>query len=310
MSNYITIDGGTTNTRVSLISDGNTVAIKKINLGARSSIDDKSALTSALKSAISDILAENGLAESDIIRILASGMITSEFGLCKLDHIPAPAGIKELHDSMHEVVINEVSTIPFVFVRGVKLSGDELCSCDIMRGEETELIGLGALPSSVYILPGSHSKIIYTDKDGRIDRFFTMLTGEMLAALSSSTILKDAVDLSVSKTDTDYLIRGYRYATKDGLNEALFKVRILKNIFGANKEQTYSFYLGAVLSGEINKIVKLNPERIIVGGKEQLKSAICTILEGIFSGDVISVGRDDVDTSVSRGIIKIYNYKA
>lgn len=309
MTNYITVDGGTTNTRVCLVSNGAALGVKKINLGARASIDNKTAQAQALKEAITALLSEHKMSECDISAILASGMITSEFGLCKLDHVIAPAGIKELRDTVHRVVMSDISTIPFVFIRGVKLAGDNLCECDMMRGEETELIGLGALPESVYILPGSHSKIVYTDKDGRIERFFTMLTGEMIAALSSGTILKDAVDLSVNETDVDYLLRGYRYATDEGLNEALFKVRILKNVFGASKEEIYSFFLGAVLSGEINKILKLAPRRIIVGGREQLKLALCSILSSTSDCEIIPVSAGDVDSSVSRGAIAIYEHK-
>ena len=60
MKKYITIDGGTTNTRVSLIEDGASVATKKISRGAKAGIDDRDGLKTALKGAISAILAENG----------------------------------------------------------------------------------------------------------------------------------------------------------------------------------------------------------------------------------------------------------
>ena len=58
-------------------------------------------------------------------RILASGMITSEFGLCLLEHLIAPCGMGELAASMHEVVLEDISKIPFVFARGVKTCGEE-----------------------------------------------------------------------------------------------------------------------------------------------------------------------------------------
>lgn len=83
----------------------------------------------------------NGLCETDIECILASGMITSEFGLCNLEHIKTPAGICELHNSMYKTYINEISELPFVFIRGVKTDAEVYENFDMMRGEETKLMG-------------------------------------------------------------------------------------------------------------------------------------------------------------------------
>ena len=169
MKIYITIDGGTTNTRVNLVKDRQIIDTRKIARGAKAGIDDKDGLKIALKDAIRDLLDSNsidgtpieciegsncatadgakkaGIRESDVIRILASGMITSEFGLYELPHLTAPAGIKELHDSMAEVSFPEISPIPFVFIRGIKVNSDKLCDFDMMRGEETELVGINFL---------------------------------------------------------------------------------------------------------------------------------------------------------------------
>ena len=51
MKNYITIDGGTTNTRISLIIDGRAVETIKLSLGARSGIDNNDALKKAIADA-------------------------------------------------------------------------------------------------------------------------------------------------------------------------------------------------------------------------------------------------------------------
>ena len=203
MKAYVTVDGGTTNTRVTLVRDGRVCDTVKIALGARKSMEGTGELKAAIRDAISSLLARSGLAPTDVSRILASGMITSEYGLCPLPHAEAPAGIRELHDSMHEILLPDVSEIPFVFIRGVKQLGTSVADTDMMRGEESELYGItdGTEGKTLYVLPGSHSKLIETDGEGRISRFSTMLTGEMLAAVATGTILKDAVDLSVSEFD-------------------------------------------------------------------------------------------------------------
>ena len=38
--------------------------------------------------------------------------------------------------------MTEISDIPFVFMRGVKLEGQDIDDFDMMRGEETELMAL------------------------------------------------------------------------------------------------------------------------------------------------------------------------
>ena len=305
---YITIDGGTTNTRIRLVMAEKVVDTISLGLGARAGIDGIDTLKSGIKDGILTLLSMHNLSETDIECILAAGMITCEFGLCHLDHIIAPAGISELHDSMHKVTFPEISSIPFVFIRGVKTDCKSLSSADMMRGEEAELMGL-VTPNygkCVYVLPGSHSKIINTDADGKITDFSTMLTGEMIASLSQNTILKDAVDLSTSEIDAEYLLSGYDYATESGINEALFKVRILKNLFGADKVQCYSFFMGICLADEIAKIIRTDADSVVIGGKAQIKKAMTKILENHSNKRIIALD-DNAESASSLGMIRIYN---
>lgn len=308
MKRYITVDGGTTNTRVRLVCDRAIILTKQIPIGATKNINGNGELKRELKRSIEDILSENFLTESDIIRVLASGMITSEFGLVELPHVKAPADICLLHESMAEVTFPDICSIPFVFTRGIRVDSDILENVDIMRGEETEIIGIISDHDCIYVLPGSHSKIIEVDSNGKICRFSTMLTGEMISSLSQSTILKDAVDLSQNEFDEETLLLGYTYAKKNGLNNALFKTRVLKNILKYNKKQVYSFFIGAVLEGEIDFILSLDSEKIIIGGRKQIREAMATLLNANSSKQVITLDDDIVDSSTSLGMIKIFEY--
>ncbi len=243
---------------------------------------------------------------------MASGMITSEFGLCHLEHIKAPAGIRELHDGIEKVYLSEISEIPFAFIRGVKLASEGFENFDVMRGEETELMGImnADYGECIYILPGSHSKIIKVDAEGRIADFSTMLTGEMISALSQQTILKDAVDLSLSEIDNEYLLLGYDYSVKEGINKALFKTRILKNFCGKDKKEVYSFFLGAVLSGEIKSIIESKAKTVVLGGRKQIKNAMAKILIKRDNKKVILLDENTVDMSTSIGAVRIFEYRA
>ena len=142
MEYFITIDGGTTNTRLSLVGDEKLLAQRRLPFGARLGGAEPRKYRDGIRDAIAELLSENRLTEGEITRILASGMITSENGICHLPHTSLPAGIKELHATMHETVIPEISGIPFVFLRGLRTAADSLEDADMMRGEETELLGL------------------------------------------------------------------------------------------------------------------------------------------------------------------------
>ena len=308
MDNYITIDGGTSNTRISLIVKNDTVDKLKFNIGAQKGIDDKKILTQTIKQGIDTILKNNNLTEDKIDKILASGMITSEFGLINLPHIATPVGIEKLHNNLYETIIPEISPIPFVFVPGIKCRSESLESCDLIRGEETEFMGLFK-GEGIYILPGSHSKIIIADKDQRIIDFKTTLTGELISSLCKNTILKDSVSLENTKINPDFLLKGYKFCKENGINTSLFKVRILDKLFDENKSNLYSFFMGVVLCGEIEQILLKKPKRIIIGGQNEIKQAISILLKEFSQAEVEIIDNSQAEQAVSSGIIKIYTYR-
>lgn len=306
MAMYITVDGGTTNTRVSLVADRKIISSRKMTIGAGAR--DVDGLKRAVRTAILQLLSENELSEKNIECILASGMITSEYGLCSLAHVSIPADAKKLNDNLYKTVIPEVSELPFVFIRGVKKTGKSLSECDIMRGEETELMGL-INPSEggvLYVLPGSHSKHISVDERGAIVDFKTMMTGELFRATAENTILRDAVNLANSEIREDKLLDGFYYAREHGINEALFKTRILKNILGATQEECYSFLLGCVLSDEVEAILKSEEKTIALGGQKQLRIALALLMRALSDKKIITLTDEQVEASTSLGAIRVF----
>lgn len=308
MSTFLSIDGGTTNTRISLVREGETVDTLKISFGAQAARSDPNALKSGIRDGILKILARNALCEAQVERVLASGMITSEFGLYNLPHVSAPADLSDLHAAMAEVSIPDVTAIPFVFLRGVKCTGESFADVDMMRGEETEIMGLldPTFGACVYVLPGSHSKVIEVDGQGRILRFSSLLSGEMFAALAGHTILGDAVDMSADGMEKDYLWMGYEYAREQGINKALFKTRVLKNHCGATPAQCTSFFRGVILCDEIREILRSGADTVVLGGKRQMREATAEILTRLGGKRVICLPEEAVEHSVTHGQLRIY----
>ena len=308
MNCYIVLDGGTTNTRLYLVRE-KTLDTEKIPVGSGNA-EIKERLRIAIRQGIDDLLKRNRMGEPDVHCILASGAITSELGLCLVPHICVPAGIAELHKSMHRTRFPDITAIPFVFIPGVRVNSDDLLLADMMRGEETELFGLLEEPEAdcLYVLPGSHNKLVTVDNNKKICSIRTMLTGEMLAALSQYTILKAAVDMGCAQIEEESLLQGYECCEKLGMNEALFKVRVMKNLFAGTDNAVYSYFLGIVLQGDVKNILACDVKKIIVGGQSKMQGALARLLKNKTVLPVICADEQQVRDSVVQGAIRIYEY--
>lgn len=305
---YITIDGGTTNTRINLF-DKRVLDTVKIDIGARLGLENKQGLFDGVKNAITTLLSRNNLTETDIETVICAGMITSEGGLLKVDHVSAPAGLKELNKSVVKTQLSEITSIPFAFVSGIRLFGETFGDTDVMRGEEVEIYGINKLMNikgeGAYILPGSHSKLIFTDENERIYDFFTAMTGEMIASLSKNTILASSVDLENAKLN-DMLYEGYSYTKENGINKALFKVRILSNFMSGTKDDAYSFFLGAVLKDEVEEVIKSKAQKVYIAGRAQIKEAESLLLKRFSDKEIICVPDEISSVATSHGMVEVY----
>ena len=305
MKRYITIDGGTTNTRIYLVENGAIRAIKKIARGSGSN-EAKSKLMPEIKSSIKELLTQNGLSEADIICIIASGMITSEFGLYTVPHSIAPVDVKGIRKNSKETSIPEITSIPFFFISGVKTVGTSPLDTNMMRGEETELVGIMDKGECIYILPGSHNKIISVDKNGYITGFLSTLSGEMIAALTERTILSVSLDIHKDAPSPKGVIDGYEYARARGINEALLKPRALKASGMADNAYIYGFFMGAVLSDEVRPILDMKEKRVVIGGRREIKLPLAELLSTYSDKEIIILDDKEVESSSVKGAIRIY----
>lgn len=310
----ITVDGGTTNTRVTLFRDGAEVGREKLAIGAGKTAEtgDNSALCAAISGAISRLLTEYTPAGTRPERILASGMLTSELGLCELPHLTAPVGIPELKAGRKTV---EIPGIPFgaiTFIPGVKNAAGEgteaVYTADMMRGEETELYGLASQMNLVApftaVLPGSHTKVIRVDKTGAITGCRTTLGGELLSAIPRNTILRASVPSPLLSPDADpaYLTLGYRCALSLGANAAFFRARVLDRQMHASPADCGAFLAGAILSSDITAIAALAGEDpVLLGGSRPLRSAFAALLRENLPNRVIEADDAAAESAVANG---------
>lgn len=253
-------DVGTTNARVWLVRDGAVLARGQAQVGVRDTARDGSnrKLRETLKSLIDAAVAEGG---ADPSVFIAAGMIGSAFGLAEVPHVPAPAGLAELAAGTRRFAFPDVTPLPVLIVAGVRtgtFAGDPsaVCDADIMRGEETLCAGLMAAgivsPPATVLNLGSHWKAIAIDGAGRIAGSVTTLSGEMIHAVQSSTILAGAVPPGKpAELDDVWLREGMREQRRSSLARALFCVRLLEQSGKGSAAERMAFLVGAFIAADI-----------------------------------------------------------
>lgn len=263
------VDMGTTRTRVWLVEGERIWSSVAEDFGVRDVArgGTPQALEDSLRSLLSRAKADAlgaGL-QTPIIGIAAAGMITSPLGLLNVPHIRAPAGASELARSIQRRLFDLDGTLPVYFVPGVatgdpSLGIDATLSSDLMRGEETLCVGLlatGQVAAGSAILNlGSHWKWISIDEEARIARSRTSLTGEMIHAIQTQTLLASALTQARPEAfDPEWLVRGGNEAASSGLSRALFCVRLLELAGTTTPTQRLSFLYGAFLEAEMRSLL-------------------------------------------------------
>jgi len=135
-------------------------------------------------SVLAELIGENAAPGTPAI---ICGMAGARQGWLEAPYLDTPADLTRL---VQGAVTPEGTDFDARILPGVcqRTAGDE----DVMRGEETQLLGLLALRpgfSGTAILPGTHSKWVEIE-NGRITRFSTAMTGELYEVLSQHSVLR------------------------------------------------------------------------------------------------------------------------
>lgn len=263
----IHVDMGTTNTRVWLTLDSVPLARARDVVGARDTARDGS--PERIRAALRDLIAQVR-AEGQRVAparppscVIASGMITSPLGLREVAHVAAPAGLREIAAAAECHMFPEVTDLPVLLVPGVRTEGGrkgghEVGAFDVMRGEETLCLGLaesGAIEgASVILTLGSHWKAICFDASGRIAASVTTLSGELIHAAQTQTILASAVRQGVATETFDpwWVEAGAEEQRRSGLPRALFCVRLLQQIGESSPDERFAYLAGAVVGADFD----------------------------------------------------------
>lgn len=187
------------------------------------------------------------------VDVLICGMAGARQGWLEAPYLDAPADLTTLRTG---AVAPEMpgdqfapTILPGVCQRDI---GQE----DVMRGEETQLLGLSALLSGfsgLVVMPGTHSK--WARLDGtRLERFSSAMTGELFDLLRTHSVLRHSLtgDLEGEERDVgfgDGLDLGLERPER--LTATLFKVRAGTLLSGRSPAWSAGFLSGLLIGAEI-----------------------------------------------------------
>jgi len=244
---------------------------------------------------------ERGIAALDIAKatdlpVVISGMASSTLGWQSLNYAELPAPI-------------DGGTFHFVdFFHGgrrVRLVSGLRTASDVMRGEETELIGLFCTPSrrqwaedSIVVLPGSHSKHVRLRGDRIVD-FTTFLTGELYGLLCRNSTLVAPGDTAF---DDDAFVAGVRASRSRGLSAALFQTRARAVLGQLAPQHNRAFLSGVLIGAEVAGLAGIRSARVVLAAGEQLTREYALALDELMPGiAVVKIPPADLAAAIAQG---------
>ncbi len=188
--------------------------------------------------------------------IVISGMASSSIGWQELPYAALPLPLDGRRLVWRALDPLEPGGGPVLLISGLA-SGD-----DVMRGEETEVLGAARLLAGrpiagegIVLLPGTHSKHVHLS-GGAIVGFRTFITGELFDVLANHSVLRHSVVLNAAaepaspKTSAAFDV-GVRLGAGEPLPAALFQVRSRSLLAGYAAAECRALLSGMLIAAEL-----------------------------------------------------------
>ena len=287
---FISCDWGTSVLRLRYVDAGEGLVLtetssddgmKRTYAGWRRRGGDRvAACYQVLERQVARIEPAGGFPEPDL-PLVVSGMASSSIGLLELPYggLPFPLDGAALP---HRVLDRRLrGGQPVVLLSGLRTDAD------VMRGEETQMVGLRAglgleAMDGIFVLPGTHSKHIVVET-GRITGFRTYMTGELFDVLARHSVLgesiagagrdhepaqaldgaphgfrdagvPDGLDAGVVEGNADAFDDGVLDGSREALPHALFRVRAGALLGDRDPPGSFWYLSGLLIGAELGSL--------------------------------------------------------
>lgn len=239
------------------------------------------------------------------------GMVGSTLGWREVPYLPCPGDLFELPDACTEVR-GGVHIVP-----GLRCT-NPLGAPDVMRGEETQLLGArhpaGALREEargLVCMPGTHTKWVSLH-DGDVQEFMTVPAGELFALLCDHSVLVRERSAPVVHRAPDFergLAEAARHPEIPVLHK-IFQARSLRLDGQLSQEGAVSWMSGLLIGTDVAGAMKLFDRRepgepVFVVGASSLVDAYTTALAKLG----VAVTAVDGEQAAFAGLAFVYRHR-
>ncbi|MGY8709711.1 2-dehydro-3-deoxygalactonokinase [Bradyrhizobium sp. 18BD] len=289
---YVAVDWGTSSFRLWLVDRaGKVLAERRSGEGMLAAA--KAGFSGVLQSHLAAVEAPADLPA------LVCGMAGAKTGWVEAGYVDTPAPLAAILKQAVRVPgeARDIRILPGIAQR-------EVAAPDVMRGEETQLlgaVGLDAAGEALVCMPGTHSKWVRV-KDGTVAHFSTFMTGELFSVVSRETILS----LAVAGADEAEDIASFKAAVKSAFDapafaaNLLFTARSRQLLFGgtpaAARETLSGTLIGTELAAGLSGSAPKAVITLIASGR------LAALYRHAFDALAVTVQPIDADDAVRRGL--------
>ncbi len=312
---FLSCDWGTSSFRLSLVdaANGNIIYQQHTAEGIASTYaqwkasakDESNRLNfflSSLSIQIQKLAEATGTPVKDL-PIIISGMASSSIGMFELPYTPMPFAV-----SGEDLQIKKIERAE-KFPNDIILISGATNGTDVMRGEETQLIGCvnnNASAKHVFIFPGTHSKHISV-LNGRATTVETYMSGEFFELLANKSILADSIaaDGNIDEPENkNAFAQGIKESKSENLLHSSFMVRTNQLFKKCSKTANYFYLSGLLIGTELNQLFKKDIEGITIAGGQKLIANYSLALSLLNAN--VKVATEDGVTATVKGQLAIY----
>lgn len=246
-ADWVAVDWGTSNLRAWGIGPRGAVAFEKTSPKGMGKLAREE-----FPAALAELLEGVAPAHGSALDVLICGMAGARQGWLEAPYLEAPTDLRGLLDGAVRPPMPDSRIAPTILPGVCQKAGAD----NVMRGEETQLLGLAALMpgfSGVVCMPGTHSK--WAQLSGtRIERFSTAMTGEMFEVLRTHSVLRHSL---TGDLDGPGRAEGFAAGAAAGLEHpeqllgTLFQVRAASLLSGRQPDWCAGYLSGLLIGTEI-----------------------------------------------------------
>lgn len=289
---FVAVDWGTSSFRLWLVDrTGRVLAERRSDEGMMAAA--KAGFAGVLQSHLAAVRAP------EHVPVLVCGMAGAKTGWVEAGYVDTPAPLSAILMQAARVPgeARDIRILPGIAQRDTKAP-------DVMRGEETQLLGALGLDSAgeaLVCMPGTHSKWVRV-QDGTVAQFSTFMTGELFSVVSRETILS----LAVAGADEAEDVASFKAAAKAAFEAPAFAANLLfgarsrQLLFGgtpaAARERLSGTLIGVELAAGLSGSVPKAGITLIASGR------LAALYRLAFDALKVDVNPIDADEAVRRGL--------